>query len=45
MKDIITDPSTKLNFRPGSYVPFQDREVCERLRLLTREQLEQHEPW
>ncbi len=45
MSTVTFDPPTKLNFKPGSYVPFQDREVCERLRLLTREQLEQHEPW
>ena len=45
MSTVTFDPPTKLNFKPGSYVPFQDREICERLRLLTREQLEQHEPW
>lgn len=45
MSTVIYDPPTKFNFKPGSYVPFQDREICERLRLLTREQLEQHEPW
>ena len=45
MKDIIFDPPTKFYFQSGDYVPFKDREVCERVRLLTREQLEAHEPW
>ncbi len=45
MSEIILDPATKFSFTPGDYVPFKDREVCERVRLLTREQLEQHEPW
>ena len=40
MKDIIFDPSTPFSFKSGDYVPFKDREVCERVRLLTREQLE-----
>ena len=45
MSEIILDPATKFSFSPGEYVPFKDREVCERVRLLTREELEQHEPW
>ena len=45
MSEIILDPATKFSFKPGDYVPFKDREVCERVRLLTREQLEQHESW
>ena len=43
MKDIIFDPPTKFFFKSGDYVPFKDREVCERVRLLTREELEKHE--
>ena len=33
MKDIIFDPPTKFDFKCGDYVPFKDREVCERLAL------------
>ena len=45
MKDIKIDPATQFFFKSGDYVPFKDREVCERVRKLTREELEQHEPW
>lgn len=43
MKDIITDPATSFHFRPGDYVPFKDREVCERLRKMSGKELEVHE--
>ncbi|MBR4769246.1 MAG: hypothetical protein IK088_09780 [Lachnospiraceae bacterium] len=39
---MITDPSTNFNFKPAEFVPFKDRELCERLRKMTREELEQH---
>ena len=45
MKDIITDPATKFSFKCGDYVPFKDREVCERLRKLSGKDLEKHEDW
>ena len=37
-----TDPPTKLEFIPGDYVPFKDRELCERLRALSGKDLEKH---
>lgn len=42
MKDIIFDPPTDFAFKPGDYVPFKDREVCERLRKLSGKELEKH---
>lgn len=45
MQDIIIDPATPFFFKSGEYVPFKDREVCERVRKLTREELEKHEDW
>ncbi len=42
MKDIIFDPPTKFDFKCGDYVPFQDREVCERLRQISGKDLEKH---
>lgn len=36
------DPSTDLKFVPGDYVPFKDREVCERLRKISGKDLEKH---
>lgn len=42
MKDIIFDPPTSFNFTPGDYVPFKDREVCERLRKISGKDLEKH---
>ena len=43
MKDIIFDPPTKFEFKCGDYVPFKDREVCERLRKISGTDLEKHE--
>ena len=40
MKDIIFDPPTKFDFKCADYVPFKDREVCERLRKLSGKELE-----
>ena len=45
MKDIIFDPPTQLNFKCGDYVPFKDREVCERVRKMSGVELEKREPW
>lgn len=36
------DPPTDLRFVPGDYVPFKDREVCERLRKISGKDLEKH---
>ena len=44
MSEIITDPSTKFYFKSGDYVPFKDREVCERVRKMSGKELEVHEP-
>lgn len=43
MKDIIFDPPTKFDFKCAEYVPFKDREVCERLRKLSGKDLEKHD--
>lgn len=36
------DPPTDLKFVPGDYVPFKDREICERLRKISGKDLEKH---
>ena len=45
MKDIIYDPSTKFDFKCADYVPFKDRELCEKLRLMSGTELEKREAW
>ena len=42
MKNIIFDPATDFKFVPGDYVPYKDREVCERLRKISGKDLEKH---
>ena len=42
MKEIIFDPAADFNFKPGVYVPFKDREVCERVRKISGKDLEKH---
>ena len=42
MKNIIFDPPTEFNFVPGDYVPFKDRELCEKLRKISGTDLEKH---
>ncbi len=42
MKTIVFDPPTDFAFKPGDYVPFKDRELCERLRKLSGRDLEKH---
>ena len=42
MKDIIFDPPTSFDFKCADYVPFKDREVCERLRKISGKDLEKH---
>lgn len=42
MKDIIFDPPTSFDFKPGDYVPFKDREICEKLRKISGKDLEKH---
>ncbi|MCA1809121.1 MAG: hypothetical protein ABR497_00190 [Kiritimatiellia bacterium] len=39
---IVFDPPTDFKFIPGDYVPFKDREVCERLRKISGKALEKH---
>ena len=38
----IFDPATDFNFAPASFVPFKDRELCERLRKISGTDLEKH---
>ncbi len=42
MKEIIFDPPTKFDFKCGDYVPFKDRELCEKLRKISGKDLEKH---
>ncbi len=42
MKEIKFDPSTDFEFTPSDYVPFKDREVCERVRKISGKDLERH---
>jgi len=41
----IFEPNTKFDFLPADFVPFKDREVCERVRKMSGVELEQREPW
>lgn len=45
MKNIIVDPATPFQFTPAEFVPFKDREVCERVRKMSGKELEKHEDW
>ncbi len=45
MSNIITDPATKFDFKCADYVPFKDRELCEKLRKMSGTELEKHEDW
>ena len=40
--NIKFDPATDFNFVPGDYVPFKDREICEKLRKISGKDLEKH---
>ena len=40
MKDFITDPATGFSFAPADFVPFKEREICERVRKLSGKDLE-----
>lgn len=40
--NIKLDPTTDFKFTPGDYVPFKDREVCEKLRKISGKDLEKH---
>ena len=42
MKNIFFDPATDFNFTPADYVPFKDREICERVRKISGKALEKH---
>ena len=42
MKQLIFDPPTDFTFKPGDYVPFKDRALCERLRQISGKALEKH---
>ena len=45
MKDIIIEPATVFDFKPADFVPFKDKEVCDRVRKLSGKDLEKREPW
>jgi 6-phosphogluconolactonase/glucosamine-6-phosphate isomerase/deaminase len=42
MKDIVFDPPTDFQFAPADFVPFKDRELCEKLRQISGPDLETH---
>lgn len=42
MKNIVIEPTTDFLFKPADYVPFRDREVCERVRKISGKDLEKH---
>ena len=42
MSKMIFDPPTDFAFKCGDYVPFKDRELCERLRKISGKDLEKH---
>lgn len=41
----IFDPATDFAFKPASFVPFKDRELCEKLRKISGTDLEKRESW
>ena len=41
----IFDPATDFKFQPADYVPFKDREICEKLRKISGTDLEKRDPW
>ena len=42
MNPFFFDPPTDFAFRCGDYVPFKDRELCEKLRKISGKDLEKH---
>ncbi|MBE5754605.1 MAG: hypothetical protein E7340_04690 [Clostridiales bacterium] len=38
----IFDPATTFKFQPADFVPFKDREICEKLRKISGTDLEKH---
>lgn len=40
--NIVYDPPRNWAFKPASFVPFQDRELCEKLRKMSGKELERH---
>lgn len=41
----IFEPATDFAFKPADYVPFKDRELCEKLRKISGTDLEYRDPW
>lgn len=39
MEDFIVVPATKFSFQPADFLPFKDREVCERVRKMSGKEL------
>lgn len=42
MKEIVYEPNTDFCFAPADFIPFKDRELCERLRKISGKELEIH---
>jgi len=42
MSNFIFEPAADFNFKSADYVPYKDREVCERLRKISGVDLEKH---
>ena len=42
MKETVFDPASDFKFKLAEYVPFKDREVCERVRKISGKDLEKH---
>ncbi|MDO4846023.1 MAG: hypothetical protein Q3977_05345 [Oscillospiraceae bacterium] len=45
MQDFKFDPVEKFDFQPADFVPFKNKEVCERVRSMSGKELEKHEDW
>lgn len=41
----IFEPATTFAFKPADYVPFKDRELCEKVRKISGTDLEKREAW
>ena len=41
----IFEPATSFDFKPADYVPFKDRELCEKLRKISGTDLEYRDAW
>lgn len=44
MSELKFDPATTFKFTPAEFVPFKDRELCEKLRKMSGKEIEKREP-